>query len=518
MAAFGLLLLLCAAVYGSQVFAGGFYTDDWNNEAIYQFPTGTVHHGGTPGFPGSIPRFDDANHWRPVLPYYLPLTHWALGASPSLHLAWAIVLTAFMAAAFYWLLRSLRLERLHAGVMGALVAFFPATDSMTLWSTASVTRLSLGLYLLGLVCAVRGLRSVGGKAVAWHAGAIALYLLSVASYEATAAIALMSFLLYAFVGGRQAALRRLPFDVVALLLLIVTYTSSNPADRQPGISGMIEHAIQIAGGAFQVLGTSVVPGLPWIAGLLVAAGILMGVLAIGRARPGADPDRRRWLFIAGAGVIVVALGYVMFVPGPSGDFEPPGAGITERNNIVAAFGFVLIVYSLAMLAGSLAGRRRALLAGGLVAALFGAYVASVQVEKGRWARAAAIQNRVLTLIGPTLRDASAGSTVFVFGQPGSTAPNVPVFSTQTDLTAAAKVVSGNPGLEAQAVLAPMRVTCGPTGMEIFDTRYTLPPLVGSYGGLHVADAARGSVERVTDRERCEALLPDLHPGPLIGSG
>jgi hypothetical protein len=64
----------------------------------------------------------------------------------------------------------------------------------------------------------------------------------------------------------------------------------------------------------------------------------------------------------------------------------------------------------------------------------------------------------------------------------------------------------------------MEVACDSTGMSVLDTRYTLPPLVGPYGHLYVADTATGSVEPVPDRRRCETLLPDLHPGPLIGSG
>lgn len=128
-------------------------------------------------------------------------------------------------AAFYGLLRALRLRRLDAGALAALALLFPASDSTRLWLGAGAVNLSILLVLLGALLALHGLRQPGKRAAVLHAGAVVLYLLGLMTYEAVAPAILVSGLLYRLRSPWRSALPRWAVDASAAVLVLAVVTS-----------------------------------------------------------------------------------------------------------------------------------------------------------------------------------------------------------------------------------------------------------------------------------------------------
>src|SRR4051812_21841981 len=207
----GLLLILGVLVFLPHLRHGGFYYDDWANGALARYP------GNGNSFGDALTAYWNLTSYRPVLVLYVPLTHIVFGTHMHVHLLWSVGLGVLESASLYLLLRSLGMERLHSWLIAALVLVFPTTDSTRLWATASMTSLAISLYLLGAVLAVRALRNPPRRLWPVHLASVALYVLSVATYEATAGLVVFSFLLYRCVTSWRLALRRTAVDVAALL-------------------------------------------------------------------------------------------------------------------------------------------------------------------------------------------------------------------------------------------------------------------------------------------------------------
>ena len=514
-----LLLALGAWVFGAHVRDGGFYSDDWAAAAEYQAAAARGE--------GVLGALADATNgtllaFRPVLALVLPLPHALFGLDPRGHLALAVVLAALTSLCLYGLLRTVAVERLHAGAIAALVLVFPWSDATRLWATASANNLAVCFYLLGTVLALRALRMSGRRALAVHAGAVCLYVLSVLTYEVTALAILGSGLLYAACSSWPAALRRWPWDVAALGTALALVGLNTPREVRPA-SELVVRAGTFADEGLSVLAAAAMPfgTAPRLAVLGALAAVLGAAVVLERTSPRGDPERdrlRRWLTLALVGAIGVVLGYAMFLPGED-HYSPLNEGLSNRVNLLAALGHVTLVYSVAVLAAALVGRalagpaaRAAVLALPALAAgaLAVGYAGEVRAHAAGYARTTAFQDRLIGLIRREV-SAPSGATIYTFEHPTYTAPGVAAFR-HWDLKGAVRVALEDPTLDAYPIYAGVEWVCGATAMHPRSRFYSREQSLSAYGKGVWVDFASGRAVVIGGREQCLAMQASFRPG------
>ena len=526
------LTLVGLAFFGSHAVNGGFLMDDWSNAAKSRYLASCCYVGQTgqgAGWPSQFHNMlgDGPAGYHLGLPVVVPVVHFVFGVHMGLHLLLAILLGVGMALAAYALMRAVGLEPLPAGVIAALALAFPWADSLRLWAMAGFNQIAVILWVVGVFAAFRGLRERSTvRAVAWHALALAIYVLAILMYELVGGLVIASVVFYLLrrASWRQ-ALVRLPFDVVTAYLAL-TYVKNNTLPRPIlSVSETIDHARQIAEQAFTLLALTAFPfGQPSrniVVGLIVLA-LLAGLVAWWRL-PEDDPVRgrvRRWLVVTAAGVAVVGAGYVTLAPAYYG--TPLDVGIENRVNMVSAFGYVAIVYAAASIAGLLIARDRRrpalapALALGLAAVVAVGYFARVDTDKENYAAAYEEGQRVLDGISrATEGKPKDGAVIFVFGNSPFIAPGVPVFAWIWDLTPAVKVHFRNPSLAAFPILPGTSFKCEKDRMFPESAYGTGPGETGVYGHAYFVNAPTGTGELVTSRKQCREAQERYKPGPLV---
>jgi hypothetical protein len=501
------LALLGAAVFGSHVANGGFYNDDWAFAVAYRYRLES-------GLFGAVEAFDWLS-FRPIATLYWPFTHWVFGVDPSLHLAWVVVMAVAMSAALYWLLRTLGMERVHAAAVAALVLIFPASDANRLWAAASIALPGITLYLVGTVIALHGLGKPGRRVLAWHAAAVTLYVLSVMTYEIAAGAILVSLLLYRWRAGWSAALSRWLVDVAVVGTVLLLVTSGSWNEPQP-LETVLRHARTMADQSVSVLARAVVPfGSP-------EAEIVMAVLAliaatglvVWRLRPPDDPVARalrRWLLIALAAGGATAIGYAIFV---TADFSylPLRPGQFNRVNGLAAIGFVLLIYALAMVAGTLvAGRARRWREWSTGFALMvslvmgGGWIHRIDVDKAQWSSSAEQQQAIVDRVERALPKPPARTTIYTVGAPAEAAPGVPVFAATWDLAGALSLMWDDSSLAAYPGVPGTRFVCGRRMIAALNSNNSFSPQTAPYGKAVVVDVAAPRAFWIDDLSDCRRL-------------
>src|SRR3954449_7393495 len=480
------LTLLGALVYGPQVAHGGFYWDDWANAANVRFT-------GEPGLFGAI---DQATErpvfgYRPVLTTMLVLQYEALGTHKHALIALAVLYAVTTAWALYLLLRTLGLRTREAIVPAALLLVFPWCDSTRMWNTASFDTLAVTFFLLGLTLAVRALRS-GSR---WlTAASLGLYLLAAWTYEIVAIGVLAAVAVYWLVAPGRAALRRFALDVVVVGIALAVVAAGTTRTPLP-LADQVKHAGTLVEQSFSLLARALVPvgDVPGIVGALLAAAAVAVAVVRGASR--------RWLVAGALGALGVVAGYVLFVPAAR-YYEPLAPGTTNRMNVLAAVGFVVLVSALVRMA---AGRR---LAAVLLAAIAVGYVVHVRSDEHGWRRSAEVQSEVLAAVRTSIPSPPHGATIYTFNAPGFVAPGIPAFSLPFDLRSAVRLEYDDGSLRAY----PIR------GFDTIDCESAaLPPVGGTYGPVHGApygeawfvSVPRRRAFRVTSRVQCEALRARL---------
>ena len=509
-----MLALVAAAVFGPHVSGAGFLQDDWDLQSQSRFAP-------EPGLLGAYEqaasmRFFD---YRPVVSIVFATTHELLGLNVAGHLALAVAIGVLVSLLFYRLLRTLTIERLPAGLMALLSLLYPFSDTTRLWAAGGVNNLGVVLYLLATLVALRGLRSGGRRAALLHAAALVLYVLSVLTYQVAAAAAMLSGLVYALRAPWRAVLPRWALDVVAVGAATALVAFNAPRRIQT-LESQLDHALEIARQSFSLLAWTAWPlGSPRPLGAAaIAVALVAAALVVARRRAPGDPLRaqlRRWLLVAGGGVLVVGAGYAMIAPADP-FFVPLTPGTANRVNGVPAFGFVIVVYALAMLLGLLllgARRAAALPAIALSAALALAYVVRLSESEAAWAESWRLQREVLGAIERGLPTPRGGATVFTFGHPIDSAPGIAVFR-QLDLKPAVKVALGDPGVTAWPVLPGTTFACGRDRLYPTNNRYGTAN-AAVYGRAHFIDVASGRSERIDSRAECERAVTSFRPGPLL---
>lgn len=503
----GLFVLLALLAYGSYVAHGGFYSDDWSHAADYHFAE-------SPRYFNSVSQLEEFLGGRPLSALLMPIPQAVFGPHPAPHLALAVALGVLTSLCFFLFLRTMAMPPLHAWMIGALVLLFPWADSSRLWATASVNSLSVCFFLLGLVVALRGLNRTGRRGTLMHAGAALLYLLSVLTYEVTAAAALLAGLLYLGRTSRARALRSWAVDVAVvfagLLYSLLTTVGARPVAT---VSERIEDLPAFFRDSFLLLASALQPfgemGRPLQALVLLAAGAV-GLLAVLRLRRSDDPWLRRWLGWGLIGVVAAAAAYFMFL---GSHLYPRDPGIDNRINVFAGLAICLVVYAVVACACRLflQGSRAAVVTAAIALLIGVGYAVALAGDRAHWVQAADRQEAILAGAERTLLPLPRGSAVVGFGFPSQTAPEVPVFNRPWDLQGALQLRSGDAVARAYPVYAGIKTACGSRFLVDGGAGYGRFRL--AYRRLYFFDA-EGMVEPIRSRAECRRAMSEYRPGPL----
>jgi len=516
------LLGLALLVIGAHIRHGGFYSDDWGNAAA-------THFDGW--WRTSLDQWKHAIPERPLLAVLLPAPYALFGLDPTYHLATAVVLATLTSLTFFVFLRAFGIERHHALAMAALSVVFPWSDATRLWPTGAANNLAVIAYFAGSVMAVRGLaaeRSDRRRSLALHAGAAALYLASLLTYEVAATMILLSGVLYRTRASWAALRARWAADAALVLAYLSVAVPATSRVRHVGsLSERIADVPHFVGQGLTIYASVFVPpsvSSSWAsswrvafpaAGKLVvlAACLAVVVFAVSRGKKGKEPGLRTWLYRAAAGAGGVAASYAMFLgSGLVPLFYP---GVDDRTNTLAAFGFVVAAYSLVALVALLVGGKRRSVAALVVAAgtivIATGFILRVRQDMRRYDAAAVEQRHVLRRLKASLPRLAHDSTVFTFGSPAEVAPGVPIFKYTWDLGGALELRWSDRTLRGAPIYG-QQIRCGPT--EVSTPAFPHEPGT-AYRHAVFVDIPTGRARRLRSRADCLSARTVFTPGPTV---
>ncbi len=346
----GALLVLAALVFGGHVLHGGLYSDDWGNGSEYRFVESPHYLHAVEG------RAKDMGS-RPVLALLLPLSNVFFGTHAAPQLAVALLLGALTCLLLYLLLRTLGLAPVHSGAIAALVLLFPWADSIRLWATASLNTVALCFGLLGLTVAVRSIRRDDRKSGRGHMLAIALFVLSILTYELMALALLLTGLFYRGRAARSRVLRWWLADALAVGSALI-YTAVTTTKQAGSASHLLHNVPVYARQSLAVLSLSFVPPgvhstMPRLLGLAVA-GLAVAVL-VRRQRRRPEAETKRLLVLIVAAALLIPCAYVTLI---DSYVAPLDGGYGNRGNLFAALGYAALAYGLALAVAKAVARSR----------------------------------------------------------------------------------------------------------------------------------------------------------------
>jgi hypothetical protein len=453
------------------------------------------------------------------------------GADTGAWFAWQAASCILMCLALFALLRELGLRYLDAAAIAALLAVFPASVSLWLWSPIVHASLSITLAALGFLLALWGFRRKGRPRLALHAASLILFVLSLLLYEVCLPLFLASYLLYALQAPQREARLRWLVDCLVLLPLALVISSATDS-RDQGVGGSIDHAAKIVEQLPNLLFERLLPfgAAPVLGALAVLAIYGCGLIVI-RRRPVEDPvaARLRRLFaITAGGVVVIALGYLIYVPGID-YYLPLAEGIGDRVNAVAGIGWILCLYALLAMTATLLTmwlRQQALAAAlgtvALAVALGLSWLAPIADESRAYLAADETSDRVLRVVQQAVPDPPRGSVIWTFGQPVEAAVGVPIFANYWNMTAAVQLGYHDRHLRSFVALPGTRFECRADGVVPGGHFEYPPPAPGKlgdfgsrYGRTYFVDTERGQFATIDSRSRCLELSQAFRLSPTL---
>ena len=511
-------LLVWVVLAARQVAGAGFYSDDWNNLAVWE----------ANGFFGAVSEHFHGLGSKPLLAVALAAPFEAFGADPAGHHVLAAALVLAAAGIFYLVLRELRFEARDAIPIALLALMFPWASGVRLWPAGSLNNLAVLLLFSGLLLALRGLRVGGRRGLLIHLLAAACYAASILAYDAVTLVALMLWPAYVWLHGWRAALPRAAMDILAVGAAAV-YTAATTVKDVHSASEQLDHAVEILSEGARFLAASNFPvsvpeGYP-VALTVAMLGIAFGVLAASLVRQSRRWDSPksesslRWATIAVVALAVLVLSWAIYVPGAA--FTPSQPGTEDRVNIIALYPAVVFVYAVLRAAGSLVSPRGYVIAVAACVLIAIGYVVHDFRQESDWIAASEAQERVLESI--ELASPPSGALVLTFGHPAQSGPRVPVFNQTYDLYPAARLRTGSE-IQTYPVFEGAQLECLATGIRMnllptphyetieFEARGT--PRRYSYPWVVFVDVAQRRDEVIRSREQCEDALGEFTPGPL----
>ncbi len=509
------LAVIAALLYAPNAIHGGFLSDAWSNLALYEFAP--VH-----GFGHVLSYFLEQPNIapRPLQGAYLLILSEVFGVHVGLWLTWQNATFVGMALMLFLLLRRLSVGAFDAASIAVLLLVFPAVNSLHFWTAMIWAPLSIGMALLGFILALAAFDAKNRRAqLLLHATSLLLFVASLLLYEVTLLIMLASVLLYRLrVPWRTAALRW-AVDCIILISLVLTVTLASSAGHQETEAGLYAHASVIFTSARLLFTTMVLPfGTDswYVVGLLAL--IPATALLVHIRLPAFDPTRRvltRWLVVLAGGLLVVALGYAMYVPGTD-YYNPVAPGVGDRINAVASIGWVLIVYSLAALSATVAfrglpkGRMLSSAGAALACALIAiGWVRVVNGYSDAFVRAYDEDVRVLSVVRETIPTPLHGSTIWTFGQPVEIRTGVPVFGNTWDMTGSVQLTYDDPTLTSLVADEGTTFQCTRTGIVpggVYAVEGKPDPTYSSkYGQTYFVDTTDGRARLIRNRTQCRNL-------------
>ncbi len=518
------LLAVAAATLGPWVLDGGFYLDDWGDAAGRFYPP------GGPGFDNVMSYFNETFEYRPVLVVFTPIKYYLFGTDIPAHLAWTVLLGVLAATLLYGILRLLRLPWYHALLIAALTIVYPWFDSIRLWESANPPPLSICLALAGLWIAL-----VGVTRRSWwlHACAAVLYLLSILAYEITLPLIALAGLLYVLLGGWREARWRWAVDLVVVAIGGI-WVGTHTTRTVSGISADLDHLGEIVSGAKTIVARTFDPLGPaphtTLALLLAAAILLAGVAVLfwrrerGTGSETAEPGwgLREWLLLAGAGLLVTVLGWLIFIPADP-YYTPSVFGITNRVNALAGYGLVIAAYAvigtavwLAFAAWPAARRWAPLATVGLALVLGAAYVHVLERHVGLWQTAYDAQKVAIERMKRAYPQLPPETTLFTTGYPAYQTLGVAIFAATWDVNGMVKLEYDDGTLSGYPVIPGMELVCRPDGVGLGGEG--APPVTAPYGKARLLDLGSGAHLTPRNRRQCEAVAGQYVAGPMYLQG
>jgi hypothetical protein len=438
----------------------------------------------------------------------------------GLHLAWAATLGIVASGLLFGVLRTAGLPRLDAWLIAALVLVFPWFDAIRMWMTASQVTLGVALYLAGLWVALVALRRRSWRL---HGASLALFALSLLTYEIALALIAVSGALYAALVGWRAARTRWPADV-AVALAGAVWIASQTNRATSSVPEELRHLKLIVTGAGTLLGRAgiaVGPRRTTLALALLAGAALLAVAVWRRDRGDAGPGASMapWLCLGAAGLVVAACGWAPFIPADP-YYTPSVYGMTNRVNGLAGVGLVMVVYAACGVAGSLAvrfGARRRPTAGRAVTALLAcllglAYVHVIDRHADIWEQAFRAELAGVGQMKTQFPDLPHGTTLFTSGYPANQTLGVPIYAATWDVDGVVKVQYRDSSLRAYPVLPGTHLACGPSSVRLVGPG--ADGIEASFPTARFLDVGSGRTATPRDAAECRREAPRFVPGPL----
>jgi hypothetical protein len=466
----------------------GFYYDDYSFLGLLS----TSKEQSLAGLFRAISTGTPAKDLRPGQELILSGLYWMFGDDPlPYHLVNAAVIVA-MVVLFYLVLRELRLPRLFVVSVPLVYVLLPHYATDRFWYAAFQAPVSIALYFLSVLAALRSVGARRGPMLLWIILSVAAVVGSALSYE----VALPFFLLtpvLVWYRARQPATQRLRRPNIALPigaylagLIAVVVWKVVAAQRLGHVSsyhlgyegGVAHYAAYLVSGIVKLNFGTYGIGLPYvIVWILVhrfswaalAVALLLGLVTfayLGRAfgaRSLPRPATARRVFFAG--LLFFVLGYATFLTNSTILFR--SAGIDNRVGIAAAVGIAMaVVGGVAWLAAALAGRRRALLFRTAIAVAAATGTLIVETLADYWTTARDRQQAIVADLKRQL-PADPSRTQLIFN--GSCPEDGPavVFATTTDLSGRLTMEYRDPTLQAAVVRDELRF-----GRDQVTLRYT----------------------------------------------